>query len=196
MTAAAPSTKRRMTKDERREQLLDVAAEVVLADGPGSVTMERIAEAAGVSKALPYNHFENIDRLLVTLYRRESVILGAFIWDELEHADPDADLFRVHITSYFDGLERRGDILGALTVPGSSVATSADPRNDGPRFAGRLLRRFHGVEATQAKVLSSIVHSAVVGAGNTWRMGLAPRPIIEDAAVHLLRAAVAWEGPR
>ena len=35
--------------------------------------MERLAAEAGVSKALPYKHFDNSEQVLAELYRRETV---------------------------------------------------------------------------------------------------------------------------
>lgn len=192
---ASPPTGRRMRKDQRREQLLDVAAGFVLEHGLGPLTMERLAEEAGVSKALPYAHFDNIEHALVVLYRRESVALGTFIWNALEEASADSDLFRVHISAYFSGLERTNDLIGVLTTPGSTIPLKADPRQDGPRFSARVLRHFHGVDPAVAPVLGGAVNAAVLSAGNTWRCGVAPRSVCEDMAVHLLRAAVSWEAP-
>lgn len=183
-----------MTKDERRSQLLDVAAESVRADGASQLTMERLAERAGVSKALPYNHFDSVEHVLLALYEREALRLGAFIWQSLEEASPSADLCRVHISAYFEGVRRSGDVFGALTVPGSPVVGHSSRRDAGPKFSARLLHRFHGVERERAKVLGSIVHATALGASNAWRKRLASRAELEDLAVHQLRAAVAWKG--
>lgn len=191
---ATQRTGARLSKHQRREQLLDVAAEFVLANGLAPLTMERLAESAGVSKALPYAHFHNIEHALVVLYRRESVALGSYIWDALEGASPGRDLFRVHIAAYFEGLERSNDVIGVLTTPGSTIPVKGDPRQDGPRFSARVLRRFHGVDPESASILGATVNAAVLAAGNTWRSGVAERAACEDMAVHILRSAVAWEG--
>lgn len=186
-----------MAKKDRREQLLDVAACLVLDGQLSSLTMERLADHAGVSKSLPYNHFTSIEDALVVLYEREAVRLGNFIWSRLEEADRDPggslDRVRTHVTAYFDGLDRSGDLIGALTMPGSALAGHADPRASGPRFTRRVLIQFHGVEPGRAKVLASMVHAAVLGAGNALRRGVAARSDLEDATVHLIRSALAWE---
>lgn len=185
-----------MTKDERRSQLLDVAAESIRGDGASQLTMERLAERAGVSKALPYNHFTSIDHVMVSLYEREAVRLGTFIWESLEAASPTADLCRVHISAYFEGVRRAGHVFGALTVPGSPVVAHPGRSDAGPRFSSRLLHRFHGVERDKAGVLGSIVHATALGASNAWRKRLASRAELEDLAVHQLRAAITWAGGR
>lgn len=196
MSRAQSAARQRMSGTARRSQLLDVAAQAVLDGGLTDLTMERLAMRAGVSKALPYTHFESIDDVLASLYEREGMRLGEFIWAALEAASPGADLVRVHIASYFEGLEQGGDVLGRLTTPGSTVTAGVDTRDAGPKFSARVLHRFHGVPRDKAKVLGSVVNAAVLGAGNAWRKRLGTRAELEDAAAHVLEAAIVWGGGR
>lgn len=50
---------RRLTSNERREQLLRVAAELFARTGYEATTMDQVATAAGVTKPLLYQHFES-----------------------------------------------------------------------------------------------------------------------------------------
>ena len=50
---------RRLTGDERRRQLFDVALRLFAGRGYESTTMDEIAEAAGVTKPLLYQHFSS-----------------------------------------------------------------------------------------------------------------------------------------
>jgi AcrR family transcriptional regulator len=61
---------RRMTRENRRIQLLDTAAALVRAEGTDALTLARVAEEAGVTKPVAYEHFENRSGLLKALYRR------------------------------------------------------------------------------------------------------------------------------
>jgi AcrR family transcriptional regulator len=90
----ARSTK--LTRGERRESLLDAATELLGAGGPGAVTMEGVAAAAGVTKALPYRHFPNADAVLVALVERFNLELAECIlprrgapWSRSGTAGPD-----------------------------------------------------------------------------------------------------------
>ena len=56
-----------MRAEDRRDHLLDEAAAILVAHGAAVLTMERLAESAGVSKALPYKHFDNVQHVLVAL---------------------------------------------------------------------------------------------------------------------------------
>jgi AcrR family transcriptional regulator len=55
---AAPSTDR-MTAEDRREAIVEAAAPLFAAKGFDAVTTREVAEAAGVSEALLYRHFDN-----------------------------------------------------------------------------------------------------------------------------------------
>ncbi|QNP63630.1 TetR/AcrR family transcriptional regulator [Streptomyces genisteinicus] len=60
--------RQRLTPDQRRAQLLDVAAALFAAQPYEDVTMEEIAERAGVSRALLYRHFPGKRELFAALY--------------------------------------------------------------------------------------------------------------------------------
>src|SRR4051812_44173490 len=101
----------RLPKMERREQLLDAAASIIVERGVAGITMERLAATAGVSKALPYAHFENADEVLAELYRREVTELGVAIVARAASAGPGIDRLIAAMHAYFDFVEARGAIL-------------------------------------------------------------------------------------
>jgi AcrR family transcriptional regulator len=71
----APSG-RRLTADARRRQLFDVALSLFADHGYAATTMDDIAEAAGVTKPLVYQHFESKRALyleLMDVFSRELV---------------------------------------------------------------------------------------------------------------------------
>lgn len=53
----ASVTSQRMPRDQRRAQLLSAAREVFVSQGYHSAAMDEIAERAGVSKPVLYQHF-------------------------------------------------------------------------------------------------------------------------------------------
>jgi AcrR family transcriptional regulator len=60
---------RRMAKDERRRQLLDTALAIVRDEGTDALTLGRLAERAGVTKPIAYEHFGTRAGLLIALFR-------------------------------------------------------------------------------------------------------------------------------
>ena len=66
MARAAPNKKRTyMPSGDRRAALLDVAAEIVGRSGWSALTMKGLAMAAGVSRQLVYEHFEDGSQLFL-----------------------------------------------------------------------------------------------------------------------------------
>src|SRR5580704_3748663 len=67
MGAAMQTTTRRLTAEQRRQQLFSVALELFARRGYRATTMDDIAEAAGVTKPLVYQHFSSKRALYLEL---------------------------------------------------------------------------------------------------------------------------------
>lgn len=65
-TAAA----KKMPKAQRREQLMETALEIVRTQGTDALTLGYLAERAGVSKPIAYEHFGTRSGLLIALYQQ------------------------------------------------------------------------------------------------------------------------------
>src|SRR5690348_865428 len=72
-SVAVPAT--RTSSRARREQYLDAAARIAEEHGVAMVTMEAVAGAVGVNKALLYRQFDNRGELLLELFDRETAEL-------------------------------------------------------------------------------------------------------------------------
>jgi AcrR family transcriptional regulator len=59
-----------MPKDQRRVQLLETAAMIVRTQGTDALTLAYLAERAGVTKPIAYEHFGSRAGLLIALYQR------------------------------------------------------------------------------------------------------------------------------
>ncbi|MGF6417432.1 AcrR family transcriptional regulator [Stenotrophomonas sp. AN71] len=68
MPANTAPTRRRLTREQRARQLLDVAWTLVGEEGTDALTLGRLAEAAGVTKPVAYDHFVTRNGLLAALY--------------------------------------------------------------------------------------------------------------------------------
>ncbi|MCW3038271.1 MAG: hypothetical protein JWM31_176 [Solirubrobacterales bacterium] len=72
--AKAPTTRKyspRRSREERREQLLDAALEIVDTQGFGAFSIEAVAREADLAKTVVYASFDNPDELLRALVDRE-----------------------------------------------------------------------------------------------------------------------------
>ncbi len=61
--------RRRLSREERLRQLLDVAWQLIREEGTEALTLGRLAEQAGVTKPVVYDHFGTRAGLLAVLYR-------------------------------------------------------------------------------------------------------------------------------
>lgn len=69
MPARDAGARKRLSKESRLVQLLDVARQLVAAEGTDALTLGRLAEAAGITKPTVYDHFGTRQGLLAALYR-------------------------------------------------------------------------------------------------------------------------------
>nr|WP_243402646.1 MULTISPECIES: TetR/AcrR family transcriptional regulator [unclassified Stenotrophomonas] len=83
MSTAATPTRRRMSREQRGRQLLDVAWTLVGGEGTDALSLGRLAEAAGVTKPVAYDHFITRNGLLAALYadydQRQTAVFDARI---------------------------------------------------------------------------------------------------------------------
>jgi AcrR family transcriptional regulator len=97
---ATPPT--RLSKQARREQLLDAALRIVREQGADGLTLVTLAEAAGVSRPIAYDHFGTRTGLLLALYRQLEERHQAAVTEALHTAEPTAGaIARVMSTAYF-----------------------------------------------------------------------------------------------
>jgi AcrR family transcriptional regulator len=186
----------RLTKERRRAQLLDVAAEMVAERGVGALTMEGLAARAGVSKALPYAHFDNADAVLVALYRREVRRIGEAVGGAVAGARDPYEQLRSAIGAYFDAVRARGPVLAALTAPGSRIPAEADGgRRLGVAFVAGLLVE-GGMARRPARLVASILLGALSGAVDAWVHGDASRSTAEQAVVDVAWALIQEQAGR
>ena len=61
-----------LTAEERREQLLDVTTELVLERGFHEVSIDAVAKNAGITRAVVYQHFDDLSDLLHAVVDRET----------------------------------------------------------------------------------------------------------------------------
>ncbi|WP_249998473.1 TetR/AcrR family transcriptional regulator [Actinoplanes sp. M2I2] len=87
LSGAAP--RRRLSKQERHAQLLHVARELIRDAGTDELTLGRLAERAGVTKPLVYDHFGDRAGVLAELYREFEARQREMLGIALDDAEPD-----------------------------------------------------------------------------------------------------------
>ena len=119
--AAAP-LRRRLLRDDRYRQLIDVAWQVVREEGTDALTLGRLAESAGVTKPVVYDHFATRNGLLAALYREFDDRQTALIDVALEVSEKSlAGRARVIAESYVNCVVAQGrELPGVISALASS----------------------------------------------------------------------------
>lgn len=112
---------RRMSHAQRRQHLLDVAFDLLAAEGSEAVRMDALARAAGVTRPVVYEHFANREALLAALIEQHGLRLGrAVAAADATSGDLETDVRR-SVRAYLTGVRERGAGLRSLM---SSVGLS------------------------------------------------------------------------
>ncbi|MFC7775919.1 MULTISPECIES: TetR/AcrR family transcriptional regulator [unclassified Pantoea] len=112
-------TRQRMSHQARRQQLIGVAWNLVREQGSDALTLGRVAEEAGVSKPVVYDHFGTRHGLLAALYEDFDLRQNAIIEAAMHAAGASlAERANVVASSYVDCVLTQGreipDVLSAL----------------------------------------------------------------------------------
>ncbi|MBW1249084.1 TetR/AcrR family transcriptional regulator [Pseudomonas tolaasii] len=131
----SPAPRRRLSREDRLRQLLDVAWQLVREEGTEALTLGRLAELAGVTKPVVYDHFVTRAGLLAALYEdfdgRQDQVFTQAIAASAETLD---DRAWVIAASYVDCV-----LLQGREIPGVIAALSSSPELE------TLKRRYEAV---------------------------------------------------
>lgn len=97
----AVASARKLPKQERREQLLDCAQAMVREEGTEALTLARVAERAGVTKPVAYDHFGTREVLMIELFRRIDDQQTALLVDTLKTTDGRLDAIAATIAAAY-----------------------------------------------------------------------------------------------
>jgi AcrR family transcriptional regulator len=177
----------RLPADQRRRQLLDVAREVFAHHGFHATSMDEVAEAAGVTKPVLYQHFPSKRALYVELLHDT----GAQMLEGLQVATTRATTGRARVEAGFEAYFRFvvGNRAAFRVLFGASI------RND-PEFAAVV----DGVVRAAADAISTLIdipasdeHRRVLAhalAGMAEAVGR--RAVGDDAAEDDARRLAGW----
>lgn len=192
--ARTPGARVRLPRSARRAQLLDAAQEIFVAHGYHAAAMDEIADAAGVSKPVLYQHFPGKLDLYLALLDRGARDLIATVREALASTVDN----RLRVTATMTAYLRFVDDEGA-----QRLVFESDLRSE-PRVAERVDRMIReaaeaiadtiaadtGLSADEARLMSvGLAGMAEVAA--RWR--LANTAVSQERAAELL-TQLAWRG--
>jgi len=119
----SPAPRRRLSREDRLRQLLDVAWQLVRDEGTEALTLGRLAELAGVTKPVVYDHFVTRAGLLAALYADFDGRQNQVFADAIEASNATLeDRAWVIASSYVDCV-----LLQGREIPGVIAALSSSP---------------------------------------------------------------------
>ena len=164
----------RLQSSARRDALLDAAVALVRAEGVQAVSMEAVAEHAGVSRPLVYKHFANRDELLAAAYQREASTLHQDLASEVASAASVEEMYRVLLLGSMRATVERGQTLAALRAAGRWNRDIRREQRERDRetvraFAGVAARQY-GLERKRATSVTAVVLGALEAVLAQWRV--------------------------
>ena len=190
----------RLPRQALRKQLLGAAQEVFVAQGYHAAAMDDIAERAGVSKPVLYQHFPSKLELYLALLDQHAERLVDRVREALASTTDNKARVAASVAAYFDFVDGEGtEGEGAFRL-----VFESDLRND-PTVRERVERMTQGCvdaiaetiahdtgyRAEEAQLLS-IGLSGLMEVGARWWL-TSPDRIPKERAVELLMG-LAWRG--
>jgi AcrR family transcriptional regulator len=188
-----PQPHTRLSAQERRSQLLDVAGGLFAELGFHGLSMGRLAEAAGVSKPVVYQHFASKRMLYLTLVEDATTELDFRVTQALTGTSDNRARVEGAISAYFDFVEdRRFRLLFATAeLNDPEVRDIVERTMAGVASAvGRLIAADAGLSKSSANFLAAGVSALAVEGASWW---LQHDDLDKDEAARLLSRLV-WRG--
>jgi AcrR family transcriptional regulator len=126
--ASSRRARTRLDPAVRREQLLDVAVELIRTGGLHAASMKQIAAEAGMSETQVYNYFGSRKSLLVEVARREFARIQQARQEEVKHAHEHYLRITVMTRTYLRQIDQRGGLLQMLLSSPDVRATLSQAR--------------------------------------------------------------------
>jgi AcrR family transcriptional regulator len=187
----------RLPRDQRRIQLLDAASEVFASKGYHAAAMDDIADAAGVSKPVLYQHFPSKLDLYLALLDQSCYRLVEVVEDALASTDDNADRVIATVAAFYEFISSEsGDFRfvfeSDLTGDGAVQERLSRVNDEISDAIASVIAEDTSLPSQQAKLLAvSLVGIAQVSA-RYWISG-GTSAITLDEAKHLV-SNLAWRG--
>lgn len=152
---------RRLSKAQRRSQLLETARRIVREEGADRLTLGHLAVCAGVSKPVVYDHFATRSALLIELYR----------WMDLEQVRLFQEAMAVGERSAYETVETlatayihcAADMKGEVHAVGSALAGSEEKAAVFQELLGNCVQMFVSVLKPHSVLAADQLERCCVG---------------------------------
>lgn len=183
----------RLSAPQRREQLLAVAGDKFAAHGFHALSMEAIADAAGVSKPVLYQHFPSKRALYLALVDDAADELMRQVTTALEGTTDNRERVGGAIQAFFEFVGDPRFRLLFLTADSADdeIAAKVDSAKRGVSEAvAKLIAADAGLSQSSAELLATGVQGLAI-AGATWWVD---HPELDPEKAVALLGRLLWRG--
>jgi len=186
----------RMPRSARRAQLLESALQVFVAQGYHSAAMDDIAERAGVSKPVLYQHFPSKLELYLALLDQRSGDLIEAVRTALASTHDNKQRVEATIAAYFEFVDREGApfrlVFESDLTNEPAVRERVDRVNNQCAEAiAEVIAEDTGLQPEQATLLGTALTGMAQVTARFWLTGNGTIPREEAAR---LVAQLSWRG--
>lgn len=186
---STPANRRgsRLPRDERRGQLLGAASEVFVDRGYHAAGMDEIADRAGVSKPVLYQHFSSKLELYLAVLAQHVDNLVSGVRQALRTTTDNRQRLRAAVQAFFDFIEHDSQgyrlIFENDNVTEPQVAMQVRVATESCTDAVfDLISRDSGLEAHRARMIAVGLVAVSVDSARYWLNN--ERPITKDDAIN------------
>ncbi|WP_256855716.1 TetR/AcrR family transcriptional regulator [Ornithinimicrobium cryptoxanthini] len=186
----------RLPRAERREQLLATAQEAFVESGYHATSMDEIAERAGVSKPVLYQHFDGKLELYLGLLETQSDKLIDQLEGALASSDDNAERVAATVRAYFEFADAPDDAHRLLFETDLTTEPAVRDLAERPFRASadavaKLIVQDTGMPFSSAQLLGVSLVGMAQACAQRWVSEGRQTPLEE--AIELV-ATVAWRG--
>jgi AcrR family transcriptional regulator len=186
----------RLPRPARRRQLLGAAQEVFVAQGYHAAAMDEIAERAGVSKPVLYQHFPGKLELYLALLDESADELVGIVRDALSSTTDNKQRVPATFQAFFDFVSSSGEAFRLVFESDLSNEPAVRERldhtmRDCAEMISQFIREDAGLRDDEARLLGMALVGMAQVSSRYWLS--TDKAIPKDAAEQLL-ARLAWRG--
>jgi AcrR family transcriptional regulator len=186
----------RLPRPARRRQLLGAAQEVFVAQGYHAAAMDEIAERAGVSKPVLYQHFPGKLELYLALLDESADELVGIVREALSSTTDNKQRVPATFQAFFDFVSSSGEAFRLVFESDLSNEPAVRERldrtmRDCAEMISQFIREDAGLQDDEARLLGMALVGMAQVSSRYWLS--TDKAIPKDAAEQLL-ARLAWRG--
>jgi AcrR family transcriptional regulator len=195
-TSDARPRSNRLPRHERRRQLLDAALEVFVSRGYHAAAMDEIAERAGVSKPVLYQHFPGKLELYLALLDESVDILVETVREALGSTTDNKQRVAATFGAYFEFVGGEGQAYRLVFESDLSNESAVRDRLErAQRECAELISQVVRADAGLSDEEAHLISVGLVGLAQvTARYWLSTRDRVPREAAEQMVARLAWRG--